>query len=132
MVALTKTGQYIVTPDNGTLSYIKKVVGIEAVREISEVENRRSNTELSYTFHGRDVYAYTGAKLASGHISFEEVGPELPVDKILELPVVETIIEDNLVRGAIDILDVRFGSLWTSITVMTFTRWNQTLVIDSK
>ena len=116
VVALTKTGQYIVTPDNGTLSYIKKVVGIEAVREISEVENRRSNTELSYTFHGRDVYAYTGAKLASGHISFEEVGPELPVDKNLELPVVETIIEDNLVRGAIDILDVRFGSLWTSIT----------------
>ena len=102
VVALTKTGQYIVTPDNGTLSYIKKVVGIVAVREISEVENRRSNTELSYTFHGRDVYAYTGAKLASGHISFEEVGPELPVYKILELPVVETIIEDNLVRGAID------------------------------
>ena len=48
----------------------------------------------SYTFHGRDVYAYTGAKLASGHISFEEVGPELPVDKILEFPVVETIIEE--------------------------------------
>ena len=116
MVALTKTGQYIVTLDNGTLSYIKKDVGIVAVREISEVENRRSNTELSYTFHGRDVYAYTGAKLASGDISFEEVGPKLSVDKILELPVVETIIEDNLVRGAIDILDVRFGSLWTSIT----------------
>ena len=73
MVALTKTGQYIVTPDNGTLSYIKKDVGIVAVREISEVENRCSNTELSYTFHGRDVYAYTGAKLASGHISFEEM-----------------------------------------------------------
>ena len=35
---------------------------------------------------------------------------------IVELPVVETIIEDNLVRGAVDILDVRFGSLWTSIT----------------
>ena len=92
VVALTKTGQYIVTPDNGTLSYIKKNVGIVAVREISEVENRRSNTELSYTFHGRDVYAYTGARLASGHISFEDVGPELPVE------------------------NVRFGSLWTSIT----------------
>ena len=102
MVALTKTGQYIVTPDNGTLSYIKKDVGSVAVREISEVENRCSNTELSYTFHGRDVYAYTGAKLASGHISFEEVGPELPVDKILEFPVVETIIEENLVRGTIN------------------------------
>lgn len=116
VVALTETGQYIVTPDNGTLSYIKKHVGIKAVREISEVENRRKNTELSYTFHGRDVYAYTGAKLASGHISFDEVGPELSVDHIVELPAVETRVEDDAVMGAIDILDVRFGSLWTSIT----------------
>lgn len=116
VVALTQTGQYIVTPDNGTLSYIKKHVGIKAVREISEVENRRKNTELSYTFHGRDVYAYTGAKLASGHISFDEVGPELSVDHIVELPVVETKVKDGAVMGAIDILDVRSGSLWTSIT----------------
>lgn len=86
------------------------------MREISEVENRRKNTELSYTFHGRDVYAYTGAKLASGHISFDEVGPELSVDHIVELPVVETKVKDGAVMGAIDILDVRFGSLWTSIT----------------
>lgn len=116
VVALTEKDQYIVTPDNGTLSYIKKHVGIKAVREISEVKNRRENTELSYTFHGRDVYAFTGAKLASGHISFEEVGPELSVDSIVELPVVETLVEDNRVKGAVDILDVRFGSLWTSIT----------------
>ena len=68
-----------------------------------------------------DVYAYTGAKLASGHISFEEVGPELPVDKILELPVVETIIEDNLVRGAIDILDVRLALFGPLSHVMIFT-----------
>lgn len=116
VVALTSRNQYIVTPDNGTLSYIKKHVGIKVVREISEIENRRRNTELSYTFHGRDVYAFTGAKLASDHISFEEVGPELAIESIVELPVVETVIEDNLVRGAVDILDVRFGSLWTSIT----------------
>lgn len=116
VVALTKTNQYIVTPDNGTLSYIKKHVGIKAIREISEVENRRENTAYSYTFHGRDVYAYTGAKLASGHISFEDVGPELSVSDILELPVVETVVTNDMIRGAVDILDVRFGSLWTSIT----------------
>lgn len=116
VVALTELDQYIVTPDNGTLSYIKRHVGIKAIREISEVKNRRKNTEYSYTFHGRDVYAFTGAKLASGHISFEEVGPELPINAILELPVVETSFTDESVCGAIDILDVRFGSLWTSIT----------------
>ena len=116
VVAKTAKNQYIVTPDNETLSFIKKHIGILAIREISEVANRRQNTEHSYTFHGRDVYVYTGAKLASGHITFEEVRPELSVDHIVELPVVETIIEDHLVKGAIDILDVRFGSLWTSIT----------------
>ena len=116
VVAKTAKNQYIVTPDNGMLSFIKKHVGIVAIREISEVANRRQNTEHSYTFYGRDVYVYTGAKLASGRISFEEVGPELSVDQIVELPVVETIIEEHLVKGAIDILDVRFGSLWTSIT----------------
>ncbi|HEL1991724.1 TPA: S-adenosyl-l-methionine hydroxide adenosyltransferase family protein [Streptococcus suis] len=116
VVALTEQNHYIVTPDNGTLSFIKKYVGIKAVREISEVANRRANTEHSYTFHGRDVYAYTGAKLASGHISFEEVGPELSVDKIVEIPTVPTEVGSDFVKGAIDILDVRFGSLWTSIT----------------
>lgn len=116
VVALTEQNHYIVTPDNGTLSFIKKYVGIKAVREISEVANRRANTEHSYTFHGRDVYAYTGAKLASGHISFEEVGPELSVDKIVEIPTLPTEVGSDYVKGAIDILDVRFGSLWTSIT----------------
>ncbi len=113
VVALTKRNQYIVTPDNGTLSYIKDQV--VAVREISEVSNRRANTEHSYTFHGRDVYAYTGAKLASGHISFEEVGPELSVERIVEIPVVKTTQGPDWVQGVVDILDVRFGSLWTSI-----------------
>ena len=116
VVAKTVQNQYIVTPNNGTLSFIKKHVGIVAIREISEVENRRKNTEHSYSFHGRDVYAYTGAKLASGHITFEEVGPELSIDEIVEIPVVETTIGNDFVSGAIDILDVRFGSLWTSIT----------------
>lgn len=124
VVALTEQNHYIVTPDNGTLSFIKKHVGIKAVREISEVANRRANTEHSYTFHGRDVYAYTGAKLASGHISFEEVGPELSVADIIELPTVATEIGEGRVTGTIDILDVRFGSLWTSITREEFCHLN--------
>ncbi len=116
VVAKTNAGHYIVTPDNGTLTHINKFMGIAAIREISEVTNRRMNSEASYTFHGRDVYAYTGARLASGIISFEEVGPELSVDHIVELPTTETAVTSNSVKGSIDILDVRFGSLWTSIS----------------
>lgn len=124
VVALTNAGHYIVTPDNGTLTHIKKYMGIKAIREISEVTNRRANTEASYTFHGRDVYAYTGARLASGTISFEEVGPELSVERIVELPVTETILTSDSVKGSIDILDVRFGSLWTSIEREEFLKIN--------
>ena len=115
VVAKTKLGQYIVTPDNGTLTHLFYNVGIEEIREISEVKHRRENTENSYTFHGRDVYAYTGAKLASGMISFEDVGDELPIEKILRLPMGEVKISEDTVEGCVDILDVRFGSLWTNI-----------------
>ena len=118
VVAKTATGQYIVTPDNGTLTHLNKYCGIVALREIEESVNRRKNTELSYTFHGRDVYAYTGARLASGVISYEEVGKEIPLSEIVELDVVETEYnkEEKSVTGCVDILDVRFGSLWTSIS----------------
>lgn len=120
VVAKTSNGQYIVTPNNGTLTHISRFVGIEEIREIEESTNRRKNTELSYTFHGRDVYAFTGAKLASGHISFEEVGPKMELSEIVELPLYETKVTENSVSGQIDILDVRFGSLWTSIPFEEF------------
>lgn len=115
VVAKTTTGQYIVTPDNGTLTHINKYIGVVSVREIDESRHRRSNTEYSYTFHGRDVYANTGAKLAAGVIDFEDVGKELPIDKILELPCGEVLVDGKSVSGCIDILDVRFGSLWTNV-----------------
>lgn len=121
VVAKTTQGHYIVTPDNGSLVHLKKFVGIEEVREIEESKHRRQNTEYSHTFHGRDVYAYTGAKLASGHISFEEVGGLLSVDAVVELDIGEVVVTDESVKGIIDILDVRFGSLWTNIGRKDFT-----------
>lgn len=122
VVAKTKLGQYIVTPDNGTLTHIAHNVGIVEVREISEVKHRRQNTENSYTFHGRDVYAFTGAKLASESISFEDVGEKLELDSILKLPMGEVKFGEDTIEGCIDILDVRFGSLWTNIPRTDFVK----------
>lgn len=115
VVAKTSSGHYIVTPDNGTLTHVARVEGIEALREIDENVNRLPRSGESYTFHGRDVYAYTGARLAAGIIDFEGVGPLLPGDSLMKLPVVEPYIENGAVYGTIDVLDVRFGSLWTNI-----------------
>lgn len=114
VVARTSGGQYIVTPNNGTLTHAAAFVGIDQLRLIEERTNRLKNSETSYTFYGRDVYAYTGARLASGIISFEEVGPLLQ-EPPLSLELFGASREGDSVRGQIDILDVRFGSLWTSI-----------------
>lgn len=111
----TKGGQYIITPDNGTLTHIKDMIGIVSAREIDEKINRLPNSGESYTFHGRDIYAYTGARLASGIIDFAGVGPEFPVEEVIELPVVPATLEEHMISGTIDVLDVRFGSLWTNI-----------------
>lgn len=115
VVVRTKSGQYIVTPDNGTLTHVLRLDGIEAAREIDENVNRLPRSGESYTFYGRDVYAYTGARLASGIIDFAGVGPELPVESLIRLPIVEPYLDGNAVYGTIDVLDVRFGSLWTNI-----------------
>lgn len=115
IVVKTKTNHYIVTPDNGTLTQIKKHIGIVGARIIDENVNRLPKSGESYTFHGRDVYAFTGARLSSGVIPFEQVGPEIAVDSIIELPVTEASLDKRKITGNIDILDIRFGNLWTNI-----------------
>ena len=118
----TNGGHYIITPDNGTLTHVKRMCGIRAARIIDESVNRHQGSGESYTFHGRDIYAYTGARLASGVIDFAGVGPEVPPESVIELPVVEASIQDDTVSGTIDVLDVRFGSLWTNIPRTLFAR----------
>ena len=116
VVARTSNGVYIVTPDNGTLTHVKQFVGIAELRSIDENVNRLPGTADDYTFHGRDVYAYTGARLASGKISFEEVGPALDPATAVELPTTPCrIVNGDTGFGTIDVLDVRLGNVWTNI-----------------
>ncbi|WP_077623366.1 SAM hydrolase/SAM-dependent halogenase family protein [Sediminibacillus massiliensis] len=111
----TNDDKFIITPDNGTLTHVTHFKGIKEVRIIDETVNRLPNSGESYTFHGRDIYAYTGARLASGVISFEEIGPEVPVTSLETLPLSEPTSGEEKVSGIIEILDVRFGNLWTNI-----------------
>ena len=115
VVAKTNDNRYIVTPNNGTLTHTLKKFGIKELREIDETVNRLQNSYESYTFHGRDVYVYTAARLAAGIISFEEVGPELDVNEVISFDTKDAYIKDDTIYGIIDVLDKRFGSPWTNI-----------------
>lgn len=115
VVLKTKSGHYIVSPDNGTLTLVAEHFGIDTVRQIDEKTNRLKGSEKSYTFHGRDVYAYTGARLASGAISYEQVGPKLPAE-VVKIPYQPAVAEqDGTLKGTIPILDVQYGNVWTNI-----------------
>jgi hypothetical protein len=119
IVAKSKTGHYFVTPDNGTLTFVAEDMGIAEVRQIDENVNRLAGSEKSYTFHGRDVYAYTGARLASGAITFEQVGPQLE-PKVVAIAYEKPRFENGVVWGNIPILDVQYGNIWTNIDEQIF------------
>jgi S-adenosylmethionine hydrolase len=123
VVLKTKAGHFIVTPDNGTLTLIAASEGIVAIREIDEAVNRRKGSEKSYTFHGRDVYAYTAARLAAGTINFEQVGKELPND-VVYIPFQKAVIENKTIKGTIAILDIQYGNIWTNISADIFKQLN--------
>jgi hypothetical protein len=114
IVLETKSGHYFVTPDNGTLTFIAPRLGIAGVREIDEAVNRRKNSEKSYTFHGRDVYAYTGARLAAGIITFEQVGRELPPE-VVTIPHEVARFADGVVYGNVQNHDGNYGNIWTNV-----------------
>jgi S-adenosylmethionine hydrolase len=121
IVLRTRSGHYFVTPDNGTLTFVAPRLGIDAVREIDEAVNRRKDSEKSFTFHGRDVYAYTAARLAAGVISFEQVGRELPA-QVVTIPHEAPRFADGVVYGNIQTDDGNYGNLWTNVDRATFAR----------
>jgi S-adenosylmethionine hydrolase len=114
IVLKTKTGHYFVTPDNGTMTLIAETMGIDQIREIDENINRLPGSKESYTFFGRDVYAYTGARLATGKISFEQVGPIIK-PTIVKIQYQKPSIIGSTALGTVPILDIQYGNVWTNI-----------------
>jgi S-adenosylmethionine hydrolase len=98
VVLKTLSGHYFVSPDNGTLTFVAESLGVAQVREIDEATNRLRNSGESYTFHGRDVYAYTGARLAAGLISFEQVGQDRG-QELVRIPSGQRV--DGIVSGGV-------------------------------
>jgi S-adenosylmethionine hydrolase len=126
IVLKTKSGHFFVGPDNGTWTLVAEDLGIAEVRQIDETRHRRPGSERSYTFHGRDVFAYVGAKLAAGLITLDEVGPRLA-------PAVEMLayerprLENGALVGTIPALDFQYGNVWTNLDEALFARLNPKL-----
>jgi S-adenosylmethionine hydrolase len=121
-VAKVAGGYYVVTPDNGALTHIDREMGVLEVREIDESVNRLrgKDTEGVAIFHGRDLFGYTAARLASGIIDYEGVGPAYPVSEIVRHVLLEPKASQGNAEGIFEIDDPNFGNLWTNIPTRLF------------
>lgn len=121
-VARTVDGYYVVSPDNCSLTHVKNWIGIDEVREIDESINRLRNktSDGSSVFHGRDLFSYCAARLASGIITYEQVGPQYPVAEILEFKLEEPTLANGKIKGIFEIGDPNFGNIWTNIPLSLF------------
>ena len=120
VVVLTDTGHVIVTPNNGSLTHVKRFIGIRKAALIDVKAHRHTENEQNYTFDGRDLYARLGAKLASGQLVLEDCGPVVSEAEVVELPLPPSIRTEHSVSGGIEIFDERFGSVWSSIQAYDF------------
>ena len=71
-------------------------------------------TQNLHTFHGRDVYSYTGARLAAGVIDFAGVGPKLPPQPV-KFRYEHPKLSDGVVVGHLVHVEKPFGNLVTNI-----------------
>lgn len=115
IVAKTKSGHYFVGPDNGLYTLIGDEIGFESVRVLDESKQRLKGSEDSYTFHGRDLYVYVGARLAGGQLLFDQAGEELKSQAIVRIPYQKASAENGVIKGTIPVLDPQYGNVWTNV-----------------
>jgi S-adenosylmethionine hydrolase len=98
---------YFVGPDNGVLA-----LAAVPPRRAYHITNRNLMLDrLSRTFHGRDIFAPTGAHLAYA-TSVEDVGPA--VDEIAEIPFPQPTLGDSSITGEVIFAD-QYGNLMINI-----------------
>lgn len=114
VVALTNSRHIVVTPDNGTLTVVAQELGIKKVWRIGD-QHRRPGSETFHTFHGRDVYVYVGALLASNQLTLDDVGEvyNKPLEK-LQIPEAEILPNAGL-KGVVTKIEHPYGNIVTNI-----------------
>jgi hypothetical protein len=101
----------VLAPDNGLLTLVHRD-GI--LQEMRTVENSQyMNTNISNTFHGRDIFAPVAAHVSKG-IPLNQLGPVADHLEVLDLG--RAIVQpDGTIQGAVILMD-KFGNLVTNIT----------------
>jgi hypothetical protein len=118
IVARSQGGQYFVLPDNGLLTLVEQRDGIEAAREITNLDWMIGG-KLSSTFHGRDIFSPVGAHLARGD-DWVLVGLELAVKDLVRLDWKLARLDERGLNATVIATDGPFGNLITNVNADDF------------
>jgi S-adenosylmethionine hydrolase len=111
LVVKTKRGQLFVLPDNGLLTLVERQEGVAEVRAVTNSAWHWA-PQLSSTFHGRDVFAPVGARLARGD-DWTQVGA--PVTEWARLAIPEARLTETAVSGTVLAIEHPYGNLVTNV-----------------
>lgn len=112
---------FFVCPDNGVLSYLLQSVENEEKQPVDAVAIQNSVyylSEVSNTFHGRDIFAPVAAHLSLG-VPLDDIGP--PARPLVQLPIQVPELSGNTLTGQIVKID-RFGNAITNISETAIAR----------
>jgi S-adenosylmethionine hydrolase len=115
LVARSQSGHFFVGPDNGLFTLVGDESGWNEVHVIKENAYRRKGSEDSYTFHGRDLYAYVGAQLAAGQLNFSGLGESIAPNTLVRLTYQKAEFANGSIKGNVPVLDPNYGNVWTNI-----------------
>ncbi|MFQ6112525.1 MAG: S-adenosyl-l-methionine hydroxide adenosyltransferase family protein [bacterium] len=109
IICVAASGHFFLAPDNGVLKYIYDEC---PETQVVEVTNRKLVlSQISHTFHGRDIFAPVAAHLAKG-LDLKELGASIHDYDKGRLPVLEEAVDR--IKGEIIYID-RFGNLISNI-----------------
>jgi S-adenosyl-L-methionine hydrolase (adenosine-forming) len=111
-IIVVANDQFFVGPDNGIFTYIYDRDPSHQTFHLTSDKYFRSN--VSTTFHGRDIFAPVAAALSNG-VKPGEFGPLIDDEVRLSQPLAPSMQKNGKVRGRIIQID-RFGNCVTNIT----------------
>ena len=105
----TARGDVLIGPDNGLLLPAADALGgATAARELTSRDLWLPVT--TSTFHGRDIFAPVAAHLAVEDATFEMVGAELAMDRLVRLPAATARVTPGRIESEVTYVD-SFGNL---------------------
>jgi S-adenosylmethionine hydrolase len=119
ILAVEADSHLFIAPDNGILSLLFRDDRVQAVHRVENASLFPS--EISSTFHARDIMAPVAAALAGG-MPLDTVGPAAEIDSCVQLDIPRPVITGTKIEGQVLHIDT-FGNIRTNITTADLSRF---------